>query len=65
MVETFFVESRIEHLRQHERATNADRLIEEKGKSSSLSYPWGAQGHPAHCCGGGRGPREGKVKLAV
>jgi Transmembrane secretion effector len=30
MVETFFVESWIEHLRQHERVTNADRLIEEK-----------------------------------
>jgi len=30
MVETFLVESWIEHLRQHERVTNADRLIEEK-----------------------------------
>jgi hypothetical protein len=30
IVETFLVESWIEHLRQHERVTNADRLIEEK-----------------------------------
>jgi hypothetical protein len=30
MVETFLVESWLEHLRQHERVTNADRLIEEK-----------------------------------
>lgn len=30
MIETFFVESWAEHLRQHERVTNADRLIEEK-----------------------------------
>jgi len=30
MIETFLVESWIEHLRQHERVTNADRLIEEK-----------------------------------
>jgi MFS family permease len=30
MVETFLVESWIEHLRQHERVTNADRLIQEK-----------------------------------
>jgi Transmembrane secretion effector len=30
MVETVLVESWIEHLRQHERVTNADRLIEEK-----------------------------------
>ena len=30
MIETFLVESCIEHLRQHERVTSADRLIEEK-----------------------------------
>ena len=30
MIETFLVESWTEHLRQHERVTNADRLIDEK-----------------------------------
>jgi len=29
MVETFLVESWTEHLRQHERVTNADRLLQE------------------------------------
>jgi hypothetical protein len=29
MVETFLVESWIEHLRQHERVTHADRLVQE------------------------------------
>jgi quinol monooxygenase YgiN len=29
-VETFFVESWIEHLRQHHRVTNADRLLQQK-----------------------------------
>jgi hypothetical protein len=29
MIEIFLVESCIEHLRQHERVTNADRLIQE------------------------------------
>jgi quinol monooxygenase YgiN len=29
MVETFLVESWLEHLRQHERATNADRVLQE------------------------------------
>jgi hypothetical protein len=29
MVETFLVESWLEHLRQHERVTNADRVVQE------------------------------------
>jgi hypothetical protein len=29
MVEPFLVESWLEHLRQHERVTNADRMLQE------------------------------------
>jgi hypothetical protein len=29
MLETFLVESWLEHLRQHERVTNADRLVQD------------------------------------
>jgi hypothetical protein len=29
MVETFYVDSWLEHLRQHERVTNADRVLED------------------------------------
>jgi MFS family permease len=37
IVETFLVESWMEHLRQHERVTNADRLIEEAVRRFNLS----------------------------
>lgn len=29
-IETFYIESWLEHMRQHERVTNADRLVEER-----------------------------------
>jgi len=37
MVETFLVESWIEHLRQHERVTNADRIVQEAVQRFSLA----------------------------
>ena len=37
MVETFLVESWIEHLRQHERVTHADRLVQECVRRFNLS----------------------------
>ena len=30
MLETFLVESWLEHLRQHERTTNADRVVQDE-----------------------------------
>jgi MFS family permease len=39
MVETFLVESWMEHLRQHERVTNADRLVQECVHRFNLSGP--------------------------
>jgi quinol monooxygenase YgiN len=38
-VETFVVESWLEHLRQHERVTNADRLLEERLRSLLRAEP--------------------------
>ena len=38
-VETFLVESWMEHLRQHERVTHADRLVEEAAQRFNLSGP--------------------------
>jgi MFS family permease/quinol monooxygenase YgiN len=37
MVETFLLESWLEHLRQHERVTNADRLLQEAVRRFDLS----------------------------
>ena len=37
IVETFLVESWMEHLRQHERVTNADRLVEEAAQRFNMS----------------------------
>jgi MFS family permease len=37
MLETFLVESWMEHLRQHERVTNADRVVQEKVDKFHLS----------------------------
>ena len=38
-VETFIVGSWAEHLRQHERATQADRALEERINSYSIGEP--------------------------
>lgn len=38
-VETFFFESWLEHLRQHERVTNADRLLENHVRKYSQAAP--------------------------
>jgi hypothetical protein len=38
-VETFLVSSWAEHLRQHERATNADRKVEERMRSYVTAEP--------------------------
>jgi predicted MFS family arabinose efflux permease len=37
IIETFLVESWMEHLRQHERVTNADRLVEEAAHRFNLT----------------------------
>jgi MFS family permease len=38
-VETFFFESWLEHLRQHERVTNADRMLEDHVRKYSQAAP--------------------------
>jgi hypothetical protein len=39
ILETFLVESWMEHLRQHERVTNADRLVQEAVQQFNLAGP--------------------------
>jgi MFS family permease len=39
MVEAFYVESWLEHLRQHNRVTNADRILEQNVRRVSLNEP--------------------------
>ena len=39
IVETFLVESWLEHLRQHERVTQADRQLEEQLQAMLRSEP--------------------------
>ena len=39
LVETFFVESWIEHMRQHHRVTNADRLLQQNLRHFLLNEP--------------------------
>jgi quinol monooxygenase YgiN len=39
ILETFLVESWMEHLRQHERVTNADRLVQEAVHQFNLAGP--------------------------
>ena len=38
-LETFLVESWLEHLRQHERVTHADRVLEERSPLPSRGEP--------------------------
>jgi hypothetical protein len=38
-VETFLVESWLEHLRQHERVTNADRILQEQIRQLVIGEP--------------------------
>jgi predicted MFS family arabinose efflux permease len=53
MVETFLVESWIEHLRQHERVTNADRVLQEtihrfqREGTPKITHLIAAESHPA------------------
>jgi quinol monooxygenase YgiN len=39
ILETFLVESWMEHLRQHERVTNADRVVQEAVRQFNLAGP--------------------------
>jgi hypothetical protein len=39
ILETFLVESWMEHLRQHERVTNADRVVQEAVWQFNLAGP--------------------------
>jgi hypothetical protein len=53
MVETFLLESWLEHLRQHERVTNADRVLQETvhwfqvEEAPRITHLIAAEPHPA------------------
>jgi hypothetical protein len=67
MVETFLLESWLEHLRQHERVTNADRVLQETVHrfqlegAPKITHLIAAEPHPANY---GLATRRGTISLA-